>query len=424
MKLSNSTWVLLAAAAALTPAGLRAVTWIRERPKPVDATMAKAGDVLFSHEWTANDPLANGGDGLGPVFNAKSCAICHSQGGVGGGGDLEMNVTTYSVRFGLASQTTRDGVVHLHGGETLQNVHPSLPAIAKPRLEQLVRMPGATRADSIAFPRGVRVSQLNTPALFGAKLVDDLPDRVILANERAQRVKWGLAPAGAADLPVGRAVRLPNGRIGKFGWKAQSPNLASFVQAACANELGLGNPGQAQPVPLNNTTYVAQGLDLTQEQCDQLTSFVASLAKPVEKVSENAAEAAHAKAGKKLFGTIGCADCHQPNVGNVTGIYSDLLLHRMGQELEGGGSYYDILIPSPDDPSNPAAGPSEWRTPPLWGVADSAPYLHDGRAATLEDAIRMHAGQGVRSAARFGALSPAEQTQVVVFLKTLRAPQP
>ena len=66
--------------------------------------------------------------------------------------------------------------------------------------------------------------------------------------------------------------------------------------------------------------------------------------------------------------------------------------------------------------------PSEWRTPPLWGVADSAPYLHDGRAATLEEAIRLHSGQGARSAGNFAGLKSAEKAQLIAFLKALRAP--
>jgi CxxC motif-containing protein (DUF1111 family) len=94
----------------------------------------------------------------------------------------------------------------------------------------------------------------------------------------------------------------------------------------------------------------------------------------------------------------------------------------MGQDLQGGGGYDDPPIDVPT--FNPGEGPQpgEWRTPPLWGVADSAPYLHDGRAATLEEAIRMHAGQGKRAAQRFNALSQAEQQQLVGFLKTLKAP--
>jgi CxxC motif-containing protein (DUF1111 family) len=77
-------------------------------------------------------------------------------------------------------------------------------------------------------------------------------------------------------------------------------------------------------------------------------------------------------------------------------------------------------VPDSDPTSGPQ--PSEWRTPPLWGVADSAPYLHDGRAATLEDAIRMHGGQGKRAAAHFAGSTAAEQKQLLAFLKSLRAP--
>jgi CxxC motif-containing protein (DUF1111 family) len=106
----------------------------------------------------------------------------------------------------------------------------------------------------------------------------------------------------------------------------------------------------------------------------------------------------------------------------VQGLYSDLLLHRMGQPLEGGGSYDG---PPPQAPQlSPGEGPlpDEWRTPPLWGVADSAPYLHDGRAASLEEAIKLHAGQGAGAAQRYARLSSDKRAQVIAFLRTLRAP--
>jgi CxxC motif-containing protein (DUF1111 family) len=97
----------------------------------------------------------------------------------------------------------------------------------------------------------------------------------------------------------------------------------------------------------------------------------------------------------------------------------------MGQPLEGGGSYNDNPLP-PGDPNNPppsdAPQPGEWRTPPLWGVADSAPYLHDGRAATLELAIEQHGGQGKRAAQNFAMLPKMEQGHLIAFLRTLRAP--
>jgi CxxC motif-containing protein (DUF1111 family) len=269
---------------------------------------------------------------------------------------------------------------------------------------------------------GLDLSQRNTPALFGAKLIDELPEREIIAGEKKQRLKAGLASAETESAPVGRALRLTDGRVGRFGWKAQMATLAEFVQAACANELGLGNPSQAQPRPLSKPYYQAPGLDLTAEQCEQLTAFVASLPRPVERLPEAASAAEEARWGKRLFQTIGCADCHTPNVGSVEGIYSDLLLHRMGAPLVGGGSYNE---PPPEIPEfKPGEGPQadEWRTPPLWGVADSAPYLHDGRAPTLQEAIRLHGGQGATAAQRFVRLRQAEQVQLVAFLRTLQAP--
>ena len=231
-----------------------------------------------------------------------------------------------------------------------------------------------------------------------------------------------MAPADGEDVPVGRAPRLASGRVGRFGWKGQTASLSDFVQAACANELGLGNPGHDQPRPLAKPDYAASGLDLTTEQCDQLTAFVASLPRPAERWSESPGVQADLATGKQLFGTIGCADCHTPNLGSVEGIYSDLLLHRMGQDLVGGGSYGEPPLPLPDGQPGEGPSPSEWRTPPLWGVADSAPYLHDGRAVTLEDAIRLHGGQGQRAAQKFAQLPADDQGRLLGFLKTLRAP--
>src|SRR5207247_1863469 len=113
----------------------------------------------------------------------------------------------------------------------------------------------------------------------------------------------------------------------RFGWKAQTASMSDFVRAACANELGLGNPGQAQPKPLSNQSYQPPGLDLTAEQCDQITAFVASLSRPVEKTPQDPKEKENVVAGKKIFNSIGCASCHTPDLGGVSGLYSDLLLH-------------------------------------------------------------------------------------------------
>ncbi len=428
MRQSAWIWYFIVGVVALVPPGLKAVLYHRHKSKPVDTAMAEAGKTLFTHDWTKGDTLT-GGDGLGPVYNATSCAQCHSQHGVGGSGGLDDNVTTFTVRSGTKGDEVREGVVHAFAVDTsLQEntaqIAPGVPRLERPSLNDLIRVAprSGTCSQVQTVPPGVQISQRNTPALWGAKLIDDIPDSVIIGNEKRERLKWGLAPSDSEDKPVGRAVRLANGKVGRFGWKAQSPSLSAFVQAACANELGLSNPGQPQPRPMGQQDYPMGGLDLTTEQCDQLTAFCASLPRPMERLPQDPQEAAIAKGGKELFHTVGCADCHTPAVGGVDGLYSDLLVHRMGRDLEGGGSYNDPPVPIPDGPPDRGPSAGEWRTPPLWGVADSAPYMHDGRANTLEDAIRLHGGQGSRAAGRFAALNPREQSQLIAFLKTLKAP--
>jgi CxxC motif-containing protein (DUF1111 family) len=438
MNRSHAGWCLLAAVVVFGPVGLRVLCcWERSKPKPVDPDQALAGAALFVHDWQAGDPLSPEGDGLGPVFNARSCVACHHQGGTGGGGGLEHNVTTYLVQP-TDGRPQREGVIHSDAigpqyRETLALLDPKLPAISKVPLNDLVptRMENGFRfhqGNALDVPSHIQLSQRNTPALFGAKLIDEIPDRAIIAEERAQRVRNGMAPTGSETVPVGRASRLASGKIGHFGWKGQTATLSDFVQGACANELGLGNPGQAQPVSLADAGYRPKGLDLTQQQCDQLTAFVAGLDRPVERLPADPTLEAQGIAGRKVFERMGCADCHVPNLGGVEGLYSDLLMHRMGKDLVGGSTGYDGQPippkPIPDITTSDSFRPlsDEWRTPPLWGVADSAPYMHDGRAATLEDAIKMHAGQGTAAAARFVNASQREQDQLLAFLRTLRAP--
>jgi CxxC motif-containing protein (DUF1111 family) len=184
----------------------------------------------------------------------------------------------------------------------------------------------------------------------------------------------------------------------------------------------LGNPGQAQPRPLGHANYEAPALDLTAEQCNEIASFVASLPQPVERMPDDPQKRDRAIEGKKLFASIGCAVCHMPDVGEVKGIFSDLLLHRMGQDLEGGGDYHEPPLPAPEFGPGSAPAPGEWRTPPLWGVASSAPFMHDGRAPTLLDAIKLHGGQGQRARERFLSLDATDQFRLIAFLETLRAP--
>src|SRR5262245_51205582 len=425
MRWSNGKLYLALAIATLGPIGLRVLTWSNPPAHDLEPRTVQHGRELFVHEFKPNDPLCAGGDGVGPVFNASSCVACHRQGGVGGGGALENNVTTFILQPDDSRQPPRQGMIHKRAThkkyqETFASVHPELPALA----ESLSERGGPRNFVGRVSTGTVQVSERNAPALFGAKLIDELSDRVIIAAERSQRVRYGLASAQSENLPVGRALRLADGRVGKFGWKAQTASLADFVQGACANELGLGNPGSPQPSLLTQPGYQPPGLDLTLEQCNQITTFIASLDRPRSRLPHDEPARERIGAGERTFTKIGCAECHTPNLGSIEGIYSDLLLHRMGRDLQSASPYY--APPPPADNNRPgspgdSARPDEWRTPPLWGVADSGPYLHDGRAATLHEAIRLHAGQARDSAVRYGQLPLDQQPDVINFLKSLRA---
>ena len=185
-------------------------------------------------------------------------------------------------------------------------------------------------------------------------------------------------------------------------------------------ELGLEVPvadHQARP-PLDFTKK-ENGLDLNQDECDApLTLYVSKLPAPVERVAPRTKEPADSVAGRKLFDNVGCTACHMARLGKVEGIYSDLLLHDMGADLADSGSYYGSI----ESPSANGAKPQEWRTPPLWGCRDSGPYLRDGRAETLEEAIALHGGQGEKSAMTYFQLAMRERLQIQSFLNSLAAP--
>ena len=190
------------------------------------------------------------------------------------------------------------------------------------------------------------------------------------------------------------------------------------MRAACANELGLEVAGHPQPASPLAPKEKAKGLDLNEPECNALVAYVRSLPTPVVIDPFGSQGTVEMRDGRRLFDEVGCVTCHVAALGDVRGIYSDLLLHNMGQTMSDSASSYGA---SPSD-SPGLATAREWRTPPLWGYRDSAPYMHDGRASDLEEAVALHDGQGRTAAHRFFELSPKERTQVEAFLKSLVAP--
>jgi CxxC motif-containing protein (DUF1111 family) len=410
---------LLAVALVLVPAWKCVEPLFRSGPTPVSREASRLGGELFVHRWTERDPSA-GGDGLGPVFNASSCVECHNQGGVGGGGPAGNNVTVYSLAKRHPKGLPQSGVVHAHAintafQETLRQVHSSLPSQTSLSLAALTGLVD------------VSITQRNTPALFGDGQIDAIADDDIIALERKNATaRIVRLDSGGRSKIKGRVARLADGRIGRFGWKLEFATLGDFVKAACANELGLSNPGRPQATPLGHPEYRATGVDLTDEQCGLMADFIRGLAPPFEAIPRDRQLADKARTGKSQFRSIGCADCHSETLGPAQGLYSDLLLHDLGSGLEGRAGYAARPDEAPsdrndsDDSQRPS--PSEWRTAPLWGVADSAPYLHDGRAVSLEQAIQLHGGEASGVSERFQALAPVDKLSIISFLNTLRAP--
>ncbi len=434
---------------------------------PVDRTKQIAeGRELFERDWLKKPPRTTTSDGLGPMYNDVSCVGCHNLGGVGGAGPLLKNVDLLSVvsprSRGLARRSSFDRIV--------QRVHPDFGAGSKNLIlhrfgrdaagslakynvwrNKLLNIDDREKFTTTSLFRTVskvrvQMTQRNTPALFGAGMIDSIPDSVLIeAAEKQKNDRRGIS---------GRVPQTTKGSVGRFGWRGQIASLQEFVESACAAELGLGVPRHRQnenplenPKPVNAVRSGRRGsgffqiggaakIDLTQEQCDALTTFVASLPAPEPVKNLHLEDSKLAMAGEKQFNKIGCADCHRRDLGPAKGIFSDLLLHDMGRRLA------DPLAAMPELSREDAVNLNgyygvstdeilakattnirqEWKTPPLWGVRDSAPYLHDGRAASLETAILMHDGEAKRTAAAFKSLKRKQRKQVVLFLHSLVPP--
>jgi len=378
------------------------------------------GLALFEHDWQVHDPIAKG-DGLGPVFNGRSCVACHFQGGVGGGGANQHNVVSFELLPTKERPTLKGGLIHAFAVEnkyteklgTLRSLFPVIPGS--------VRVEGNCQVLIHDFDP-VRTESVNSTALFGAGWIDRLSGKTIhQLGLRKAVVKVGRELNGEfGGIMPGRPRVLPDGRIGKFGWKAQFASLEDFVAAACANEIGLGNPVMDQAKPIGHD-YPNVPADLDRTQFRHLVAFVDTLPRPVEMTPGDAHECSTATEGKALFNAIGCASCHTPEIGGLAGVYSDFLLHRLDDRTNGGDGYSTRQTPQVPLPHEFPL-PEEWKTPPLWGVADSAPYFHDGGAPTLEAAISRHHGDAETVLKSYNGLQASEKVAIVAFLKTLKAP--
>jgi len=379
---------------------------VEEHRPPESRSAVAFGRELFLHQWRPHDPLAGGGDGLGPVFNGRSCAECHFQGGRGGSGTNEHNVLAFEILPTAMGDPVLTGVVHASA------IQPDQKETAT-HLRELY--PAKVKAGQVSLD-GARVVWMNTPSLWGSGLIDELSDSVLtqsLVRDQNDSTRKG---------QVGRLRILPNGSCGKFGWKSQSSTLHEFVAGACASELGLSNSFASQHQPRRFQSDSSARDDMTADQIAAMVKFVGSLPAPRQVLPDDPAQRARIAHGGKLFSSTGCANCHIPDVGSVQGVYSDFRLHLVVDRVEiFGDVYYSGKLDVPVPPEYPYL--TEWKTPPLWGVADTAPYWHDGSAKTLQAAILRHADEALTARENYKALPSEDQESLVAFLGSLRAPR-
>jgi CxxC motif-containing protein (DUF1111 family) len=333
-------------------------------------------------------------EGLGPTFNGTSCAGCHNIPAIGGTG------TITEVRAGRRDER---GEFHEVAGGTLFHLF----SIPDHRCQVKIPPEANVIARRISIP------------LFGAGLIEAVPDAVLLALEDPDDLnRDGISGRAARieDVATGRP------RIGRFGWKAQHATLISFAADAYRNEMGITNdlfPDEfaagVDPETLRLCDPIADPEDVRDARTklrgiDNFESFLRFLA-PVARGPIGEAE----RRGETVFGETGCAACHVPQL--VTGpsanpvfdrkavpLYSNLLLHDIG---------------TGDGIRQEAAEPNEIRTPALWGLRLRRPLLHDGSAATPEEAILRHRGEAERARERFEQLGADDRAALLAFLASL-----
>ena len=340
--------------------------------------------------------VENAEEGLGPAYNGTSCGGCHNVPAVGGISSVA---------------ELRAGLVDENG-----NYRDFDPAAGS--LFQLFSIP--THGCQVVIPASANVIARRVPIpLFGAGLVEAIPDDTLL--ELADPLDLD------RDGVSGRAaivedVTSGDLRVGRFGWKAQQATLLAFGADAYRNEMGItsdlfpneqmfGIDPELMRVcdPLPDPEDIAEPAT-GRRGIDNFESFMVFLA-PIGRGRIDSP----VQMGARVFDAIECDTCHVPVL--QTGPSSNPLFHRQAVPL-----YSDLLlhdVGTGDGIAQADAAANEVRTPALWGLRFRRPLLHDGRAATVIDAIEAHGGEAERSRLRFQQLHPEALAALRAFLGSL-----
>ena len=400
-----------------------------------------SGNTIFNINWATAPSAAF--DGLGPVHNRASCRGCHVRDGRGRPPlATETNFNSMLFRLSKTGQTdpTTGGPVGLDNyGDQLQDkavvgitaegsvtlTWTENPGTFPDGEPYSLRTPNYVFSWNFGTPTGYDFSPRTAPMVFGLGLLMAIPESTILGFADPNDAD-GDGISGKANMVWD--VQTNSARLGRFGWKANNPNLTQQNNGAFIGDMGItnflfssqncaGTQTACASAPAGNTP---NPFEVSVENSDKVDQYTHLLAVPGRRDWTDAT----VLRGKELFNQIGCAKCHIPQIvtGELDGFpevsnqtiypYTDMLLHDMGPDLADGRP--DFL----------ATG-REWRTPPLWGIGlieivnGHDNLMHDGRARGFKEAILWHGGEGEASREAFKNLERSDREAIVTFLRSL-----
>ncbi len=389
------------------------------------------GNAFFRDNWVIAPASTAGRDGLGPLFNARSCSGCHLHDGRG-----RPALPEEERAMGLVLRLSMGSEAHpIYGGQLQDLANPGIQAEA--RIQQVSEIHRGRYADGSAYSleqlryeirqpaygavsEQTKISPRMAPHLVGMGLLEAIPVKFIQAQADPEDLN-GDGISGRVNRVWD--IRRQQDALGRFGWKAGQPSVEQQVAAAFSADIGITSSLFPDEVPTaQQDIHVVSGgqPELDDHKLGRVTFYCQALAVPAQRHAQQP----EVLRGEVLFQSIGCNQCHLPQVktGKYAAIpafsnmlirpYTDLLLHDMGPEL------------ADQRPEGKATG-QEWRTPPLWGiglfpaVSNHSRYLHDGRARNLAEAILWHGGEGQAARDAFKALEKTDREALVAFLQSL-----
>lgn len=393
------------------------------------------GNALFRTNWVVAPASTSGLDGLGPLFNARSCSSCHLRDGRSRPPEAgEADRFGLLVRIGMRADDDGPDRPHPAYGEQLQD--DAIPGVQpEARIDIEWQVTAGRYGDGSAFEliapdyrlRELAYGPLGEGVVLGGRVAPQIIGLGLLEAIPAAALHAVADPDDRdGDGVSGRLHRLPGGRgIGRFGWKATQPTVHAQTAAAFVHDMGITSPEHPrEPLTAGQRAAITAPSggepEIDAHKLARVVSYARTIAVPVQRDADVAA----VQRGRQHFAAFGCVACHVPAwtlgavdflpglAGQVIEPYTDLLLHDLGAGLA-------------DGKHDGAATPGEWRTPPLWGIGlvptvnGHERYLHDGRARGLAEAILWHGGEALAARERFRLAPAAVRDELLAFLRSL-----